>query len=122
MSKIKISEQHGLNPTINVCFFCGKDKEVMLLGKLKGDAKAPKRIIANYLPCKDCADKMSKGRVLIEVTDVDNNMPEIKQGFWPTGRWCVVSKETATQLFKDDTNKPTLVEDKVYQMIFDKKG
>lgn len=122
MSKIKISEQHGLNPTINVCFFCGKDKEILLLGKLKGDTKAPKRVIANYLPCKDCAEKLSKGRTLIEVTTTDNNMPPIQPGMYPTGRWCVINKEVATQLFHDTTDKPMLVEDKVYQMIFDKKG
>ena len=47
MSKsIAISPNHGLNPSIPSCFFCGKPKnELVLFGKLKGDAEAPRHFI-----------------------------------------------------------------------------
>lgn len=99
-SKIRISEQHGLNPSINVCFFCGKDKELKLFGKLKGDAKAPTRIVADYKPCKECEEKMRRGATIIEVTREDSGTQPIGYGAWPTGRWCVISKEAAEKLFK----------------------
>ena len=47
MSKgIQVSPKHGLNPTIPVCFWCGKERgEVALLGRLPGDAEAPKNVV-----------------------------------------------------------------------------
>lgn len=115
---MKLSDKHGLNPCINVCFFCGKDKEVLVLGKLKGDAKAPKRVVFNYVPCKDCAAKMKTGRVVIEVSTKDNGMPPIMQGAWPTGRWCVISEDSAAKLFKDTkNNKQFLLEDNLYKEL-----
>ena len=45
---IRISEKHGVNPTIPICFYCGEDKnEVALLGKLHGDKEAPMRMWIN---------------------------------------------------------------------------
>ena len=39
-NSIKISQKHGVNPTIPICFWCGKEKnEIALLGKLPGDAE-----------------------------------------------------------------------------------
>ena len=39
MSKsIRLSKEHGVNPTIPICFWCEKDKnEIAMLGKLKGE-------------------------------------------------------------------------------------
>ena len=48
-NNIKLSEKYGMNPTIPVCFFCQEEKnEIALLGKLKGDAEAPKIAIIDY--------------------------------------------------------------------------
>lgn len=34
MSSIKVSPKYGVNPTIPVCFFCGKPKnEIALMGE-----------------------------------------------------------------------------------------
>lgn len=70
MSGLKVSEEHGLNPTIPVCFWCGKDKgEVVLLGKLKGDREAPMKSILDIQPCPECRKKwdeaIDKGGVLM---------------------------------------------------------
>ena len=37
MDSILLSPKHGVNPTIPVCFWCGREKnEVALMGYLKG--------------------------------------------------------------------------------------
>lgn len=118
---MRISSKHGLNPSINVCFFCGKDKELQLFGKLKGDVKAPQRILTNYRPCKECADKFAKGRLVIEVTRTDNGGLPIIKGAWPTGRWCVLDFKLAAKLFKDSNKKPVLLEQPLYEQLIKRK-
>lgn len=36
---IRLSEKHGVNPSITICPICGKETDIALLGKLKGDKK-----------------------------------------------------------------------------------
>lgn len=64
---IKLSPKHGLNPTIATCFFCGKDKnELILAGKInRNDDEMPMHTIINYEPCDECKAKMNKGITLI---------------------------------------------------------
>lgn len=119
-NKIHVSPNHGLNPSIAVCMFCGKDKGVVALGKLKGDAKAPKRAIYDYEPCEECAEKMKQGVTVIEVTKTNNGTAPIQPGAWPTGRWCVISKDNAEMIFKCKHSK-MLLEDTLYkQLVKDK--
>lgn len=108
---IKLSKQHGLNPTMNVCFFCGQNKNLIILGKLKNDAKAPNKILADYQPCKTCAEKIARGRLVLEVTTQDPGTVPIAPGAWPTGRWCVISRKAADVLFKGNTNAQLLTQD-----------
>ena len=118
---IKLSEQHGLNPSINVCFFCGEDKELLILGKLKGDAKAPTRVVADYHPCDKCKEKMRNGVTVIEVTKQHRDVAQITEGHWPTGRWCVIKPLVAKALFNyDSTTRPMLLEDSVYELLMQK--
>lgn len=114
---IRLSNKHGLNPSINVCFFCGKDKELILNGRLKGDAKAPHRVVANYTPCPECEEKMKLGVTVIEVTTRDTGALPIQRGAWPTGRWCVISYEAAARLFKGINNTTVLLEDVLYNKL-----
>lgn len=117
MKKLRVSDKHGFNPCLNVCFFCGKDKELLLFGKLKGDAKAPKRAMANYIPCDECKKKMANGRAVIEVTLTDTGSMPIIDGAWPTGRWCIISKESAAKLFKDGKDTPMLLDERLYEEL-----
>lgn len=117
---MRLSEEHGLNPSINVCFFCGKDKELLLFGKLKGDHKAPRRVVANYTPCEECAKTMAQGVTVIEVTTTDTGAPPIHRGAWPTGRWCVIKHDLAVKLFKTDKDK-VLLEDTLYSELIKKR-
>lgn len=104
MSKsIKLSPQHGLNPTIPVCFFCGEDKnELVLLGKInKEDDQAPKRMIVDFEPCDKCKEKFAKGVLLIEVTTYPEYIGKpIAENAYPTGRYVVVKPEALNGDFK----------------------
>lgn len=101
---ITLSPKYGLNSSINVCFFCGEDKnELIIPGRLKGDAEAPQRAIYDYEPCEKCKEKMKKGIVMIGVTEIqpEDERPEIQEGLYPTGRWCLVTRNYIKRVFKD---------------------
>lgn len=64
MSKsIRISEKHGVNPSITICPICGKETGIALLGKLKGDKEAPMRMLSD--PCDDCISKLGNDKIYI---------------------------------------------------------
>lgn len=118
MSKgIEISPKHGLNPTIPVCFWCGKDKnEIALLGRIRektknryganvteqdSDIEAPSRMVIDYEPCDECMKMWDSGVAVIEAqeTPIMPNQPEIQKGIYPTGRFAVVTVEGADRVF-----------------------
>lgn len=109
MSKgIRISPKHGLNPTIPVCFWCGKEKnEIALMGVVRSgndeDFKMPMYAVVDYEPCEECARNMELGFTVIEATRGPNavtNM-EIQKGIYPTGRFVVISQGAAELLFRE---------------------
>ena len=108
MSGVRISPKHGANPTIPICFFCGKEKnEVVLLGKInKEDDEAPRYMVLDYEPCDDCKKDMSLGVTLIGTTTnvSDNRRPigknEDGENVYPTGEWIVITREAAHRYFK----------------------
>lgn len=90
MSSIKLSPKHGVNPSMEVCFYCGEDDgTVMLPGRLPDDAEAPRRGVWTKEPCEKCKGLMAQGVMLISVrdgeTDVDNP--------YRTGKVAVVTNE-----------------------------
>ena len=66
---IKLSEKHGVNPALDRCFYCGEAKGVVLFGRMKGDAEAPREVVIDKEPCQTCAAHMKAGVILIEVRD-----------------------------------------------------
>ena len=119
---IRISPKWGLNPTIPVCFWCGKEKdEIALMGKMgKGrqDIEAPRSMVIDYEPCPECRKKMGNGVTVMEVTEKPNpvtSMP-IREGVYPTGIWCVIRKEAAERLFNTESNK-VFVDTGVYAQL-----
>ena len=103
MSKgIKISPKHGLNPTIPVCFWCGKQKnEIALMGRMKGDIEAPKNMVLDYVPCEECQNHMAMGVAVLEASDHPNTegQPPMQKGVYPTSRFVVVTTECADRVF-----------------------
>lgn len=103
MSKgIKISPKYGLNPTIPVCFWCGKQKnEIALMGRMKDDIEAPKGMVLDYVPCEECQNHMNMGVAILEASDHPNteNQPPMQKGVYPTSRFVVVTTECADRVF-----------------------
>lgn len=67
MSKgIRMHPEHGLNPTITHCFWCGESKdEIALLGAAYR-AEAPMTMVLDYEPCKKCGEAFARGILVIE--------------------------------------------------------
>lgn len=108
MESIKLSPKHGVNPTIPVCFWCGKEKnEVALMGYMKGkdgtDIAAPMHMVIDYEPCETCRKNMEQGFTLIEATSKPNatSNVEIQHGVYPTGRYAVLKREAAERVFNN---------------------
>lgn len=122
-NSIKLSPQHGLNPTIPVCFFCGNEKnEIALLGQIgdrrKGeDFEAPRKMILDFEPCEECQKKFAEGVLLIEVTTSPEyiGMP-IAEDAYPTGRYVVVKPEALIGDFK--AGSKALVHKKDFMAMF----
>jgi hypothetical protein len=88
---IRLSEKHGVNPSLAICFFCGKDTgEIILPGRLPGDAEAPRRAVWGYEPCPQCAQFMGQGVILISVRAEERNPDR-------TGGWVVVTDDFITR-------------------------
>ena len=101
---IPLSPEHGVNPTIPVCFWCGKDKnEIALLGRIGGkeDREAPSRMVLDYEPCEDCRRGMARGFTIMEATNDPNAVTSapIQKGAYPTGRFVVLKDDAAEKIF-----------------------
>lgn len=117
MSKsIRLSRKHGVNPSVGVCFWCGKDDgSVLLMGRLPNDAEAPRRACAGYDPCPDCKAQFDQPDcvVFIEADTAptfDGQPPMQRKPFevYPTGRLFGIAVDAATRLLqpgelRDDT-------------------
>lgn len=106
MSNIRISENHGLNPTVQICAWCGKNMGVLILGKLKDDVEAPRQMILDYEPCDECKKLWGKGVCVIEV-ECGNGKGKTHisihpdgRYLYPTGAHVVVTKEYFDELYK----------------------
>ena len=90
MGGIRLHPKYGVNPTIPVCFFCGKEKnEVALLGAAY-QGEAPMRMVIDKVPCDWCQENMTKGIVLVEVEGQDEPRP--------TGGYWVIREEAARRI------------------------
>lgn len=104
---IVLSQKHGLNPTMPVCFWCGEETgEIALMGKLGNGSKdvaAPKHMVLSYEPCEKCKANWAKGFTLIEATRVPNTRSEVpmQEGVYPTGRYAVITKDAAHRIFPE---------------------
>lgn len=110
MSSITIG-RHGVNHSVEICFWCGKDKGVALFGKLPtsraqkmfgkehvrddhGEAEAPRKVIMGLEPCGDDCEvwKRSKeGVFFIEATHDE-------KAARPTGSFTLVKEEAVHRL------------------------
>ena len=102
---IPISHKHGLNPSLEICFWCGQDTGAILLyGRLSNDSKAPYHSFSSYQLCPKCEAIFSAGILVVEVTESPNftgQKPLQKNSRdFPTGRLVVVSRESIPRMFR----------------------
>lgn len=109
MSKgITISPKYGANPSMDLCFWCGQPKGIILCGRMhekKGDRtdiEAPKGMVMNLEPCDKCKENFNLGVQIVEVVDDGSKFhndltfaiqAEDKKVKWPTGRFVVMNAE-----------------------------
>lgn len=99
MSSIRISEKHGFNPMLVVCFYCQKDRgDIALFGRLPGDAEAPRRGVIAMDPCDECKGYMKQGIILISY---DEAKTTDKKNPYRSGGWCVLKEEAVKRMFKE---------------------
>lgn len=90
---IRVSEKHGVNPTVVLCFWCGQERgDIALLGRLPNDAEAPRRAVIDHEPCDACKERMDKGITIFECEEDGE----------PTGSWVVVSMDWANTLSPEE--------------------
>lgn len=126
-NNIKISPKYGVNPTIPICAFCGKEKnEIALMGRIgdgrKGeDFEAPKHLILDYEPCDECKAQWAQGVAIIEVSTypLADGQPPIAKGAYPTGRVVVVKEEVLNGGFKKGSKALMIQEE--FQQAFCKE-
>lgn len=124
---IELSPKYGVNPTIPVCFWCGKEKnEIALMGRVRkkdtrntaygtrstrtvdNDVEMPMHVVLNYEPCDCCKEQFKQGVQLIECTNfpVDERPALSKDdsgnSVYPTGRTIVLKPEAAQRMFNID--------------------
>ena len=100
MAGVRLHREHGLNPTLPVCFWCGTETgEVALLGA-KYPKRAPQKMVLDIEPCDGCKVNMAKGVVLIHVTKdpIQEGIPEIAYGAHPTGDWVVMTEDAIERI------------------------
>jgi hypothetical protein len=117
---IPLSPKHGVNPAIPLCFFCNESKnEVILAGRLKDDAEAPRAAVWDRNPCDKCAGYMKQGVILISV-----KVGESGDNPYRTGGWVVLKDEAVTRIIttadvRDDILKKRIafVPDNVWDAV-----
>ena len=109
---IRLHSTYGVNPTIPVCFFCGKDKnEVALLGSAY-HGKAPMHMVIDKIPCEECKKHMAMGVLLISVKDGESG-----DNPYRTGKIAVITEEAAKRIFTGLNGCIAFVEDSAWTKI-----
>ena len=103
MGGLRLSEQHGVNPSVDHCFICGKDYAVVLFGKMKKDAAAPRSVCTGGI-CDECQKAKDAGAIFL--IEVDEEKSEDLERPHRTGRLAGVKREAIERIF----NPPELVE------------
>lgn len=97
MKNIRISERHGVNPSVGICFFCGEGKEVILFGRMREDAEAPREVCLDKEPCQKCADFMKQGIILIGCDEAKSAADPHNP--YRDGNWAVVTEDYVRRAF-----------------------
>lgn len=93
-NSVRLSPQHGINPSIMQCFYCLEDKGLAFCGRMPDDKEAPRRAVFDREPCDNCKAIMAQGIILISAKpDTDPKSP------YRTGGWVAVKDEAFRRIF-----------------------
>lgn len=140
---IRLSPEHGLNPSVALCYFCQEPKGLALLGAMSParrdrlfgpghkspmdtptSAEAPRQATYDEEPCDACKKLMELGVILISYDPAQSG--EDPRNPWRTGGWCVVRDDGVRRLLDDKETKLldailerrfVFVEDKVWDAV-----
>lgn len=119
---LRLSEKHGVNPSIQKCFLCGKEKGVILFGRMTDDREAPREVVTDKEPCDECKKAMQDAVLFVEVKDGQNG----SDNPFRTGYIVGLSVEWAKENLKGydfDKQRLFFVEENVLKaMLGDKYG
>jgi len=97
---LKISPEHGLNPSVMACPVCGKDTGVALCGYMRGDKKSPVKML-DLDPCKDCREELDR-HALHDFVIVLLDDTYTEGSFWPWFKtYVVVKREAARRILSE---------------------
>ena len=68
---VKLSKKHGVNPSVLVCPLCYEEFGVALLGALKNDEEAPRRVLSNEF-CDQCNELITTHLVIARADEAMN--------------------------------------------------
>lgn len=101
MTRISVSGQHGVNPTMGVCLYCQQpDNSIGLLGQMPGDVQAPRYSIITDEPCDACKEHMKVGILFVEALEMKeveirdiNRRQKTREYPVTSGTFCVVTED-----------------------------
>lgn len=82
---VRLSKEHGVNPSIDHCFICGHELGIIMFGSSYRDengnhSKAPMNICTGNI-CDKCKEEIQKGNsFIVEVTDDSTEKRVIRAG------------------------------------------
>lgn len=96
---IRISQKHGVNPSLLACPMCGESVGVALCGQLPEDREAPRKML-DVQPCRACVKQLNEWAdqgvvLLISAPDCEKNTPHPWRYYWGVA---VVKREAGQQL------------------------
>lgn len=116
---VRISKKHGINPSMDTCFICGKETNVILFGTSYKDengktTEAPRKVCTGQL-CDKCQKVIDEGGIFfIACKDGESgNNP------WRTGQIGALKEEAVQRIFPDfPYQKINYIEESAYKQIF----
>ncbi len=104
---IRLHPEHGLNPAIFRCFYCGENAGLVIpgaatngfreAGLTNSDGSMKMDIgVINMEPCSKCKEYMEQGIILISTRDEDSGSKNPHR----TGGWVVVKEEAMDRLLE----------------------
>ena len=119
---ITLSKEHGINPSVDTCFICGKETSLVLFGASYKDengntVEAPRNVCTGQL-CDNCQKVIDEGGIFfIAVKDGERgNNP------YRTGQIGALKEEAVQRMFPDfPYKKINYIEESAYKQIFESK-